>query len=330
MAASGKVGTKSRFLLAAVLGAALLTGCSTMPQTRQVMEEGLPGLPESRELEDVPFHPQERYQCGPAALATVLEYSGVAVTPQSLVSAVYVPEREGSFQVEMLAAARNYGRLAMTLEPRLSALLNTLDAGWPVLVLQNLGTDWFPQWHYAVAVGYDLEAGELILRSGVTERYAADLSVFERTWKRGDYWGMVVFPPGEAPPARPGDYFQAAADFETNAPADAAGRAWRTGVRQWPENVRLLMGWGNHLYRQGEKLQAAAQYSKALSQVPDYGPALNNLAQIMLEEEDFRRAMELARRAVAAGGPQADIYRQTLREAEAAWEASPLSSPPNP
>lgn len=325
-----RAGPRIRAILTTVIAAVLLAGCGTMPQTRQVMEEGLPGLPESRELEEVPFHPQEKYQCGPAALATVLEYSGVEVAPRDLVSAVYVPEREGAFQVEMLAAARGRDRVAMTLEPRLSALLETLDAGWPVLVLQNLGTAWFPQWHYAVAVGYDLEAGELILRSGVTERYAADLSVFERTWKRGDYWGMVVFRPGELPPARPGNYFQAAADFEANAPADDVGLAWHTGVRRWPDNVRLLMGWGNHLYRQGERLQAAAQYSKALSQVPDYGPALNNLAQIMLEEEDYRRAVELARRAVEAGGPQSAIYRQTLHQAQDAWEASPASAPPNP
>ncbi len=298
-----------------------------MPQTQRVLEQGVADLPEQRELTEVPFYPQERYQCGPASLATTLQYSGVDVTPEDLKSQVYVPEREGAFQVEMLAATRSQGRLALVLEPKLEALLRTLDAGWPVLVLQNLGTNWYPKWHYAVAVGYDLAAGELILRSGVTRRRITDLSVFERTWERGDHWAAVTFRPGELPPARPGDYFQAVAAFERGATSRAAGNAWQTGVRQWPEDARLLMGWGNHLYRQDQRLQAAAQYSKVISLFPDYGPALNNLAQIMLEEDDYRRAVELARRAVAAGGPQTRIYRQTLREALDAREASPVSTP---
>src|SRR5690606_29566356 len=87
----------------------LLSGCASLfPQTAE-LREGLPeGLPERVELKSVPFFPQDEYQCGPAALATSLAATGVKVTPTELVPQVYLPERKGSLQVEMLAAARRH------------------------------------------------------------------------------------------------------------------------------------------------------------------------------------------------------------------------------
>ena len=46
-------------------------------------------MPSTLELRDTPFFPQEEYQCGPAALATVLAASGVAVSPDDLTGKVY-------------------------------------------------------------------------------------------------------------------------------------------------------------------------------------------------------------------------------------------------
>ena len=69
------------FILAAL---AALSGCaSLMPQTKE-LAKGLPaGLPEKVELTGTPFFPQTEYQCGPAALATVLNAAGVKVTAGS-------------------------------------------------------------------------------------------------------------------------------------------------------------------------------------------------------------------------------------------------------
>ena len=97
-----------------------------------------PGLPEQVELA-TPFFPQEEYQCGPAALATALVSAGAQTTPEALVPQVYVPERKGSFQVEMLAAARRHGMVSYALAPKFEDLLREIAAGTPVIVLQNLG-----------------------------------------------------------------------------------------------------------------------------------------------------------------------------------------------
>jgi len=308
----------SRLLILAVI-AALLAGCSTTPQTNALLARKTPGIPLRMELTTVPFHPQAQYQCGPAALATVLEFSGTEVSPAALVPQVYVPDRQGSFQVEMLAATRRYQRLAYIIEPTLDALLASVVAGQPVLILQNLGLDWYPQWHYAVVVGYDLERRQILLRSGVTERYEMAMKLFERTWRRAGHWGMVALAPGELPAAdNARAYFLSAAAFETHAPAELADTAWRTGLERWPESIELLMGHGNFLHHQGDVTAATERFRTVTTLAPGYGPGHNNLAQALMTAGRFDEALAAAQQAVAIGGELEAAYQATLRQAEEA------------
>ena len=90
-------------------------------------------------LVETPFHTRVSDQCGPSALATVLQASGITVAPEALKSRVYIPDREGSLPIEMLAATRGYKRIPYLINPDITALLGELQAGRPVLVLQNLG-----------------------------------------------------------------------------------------------------------------------------------------------------------------------------------------------
>ena len=96
----------------------------------------MPEITKAVELSGTPFFPQEEYQCGPAALATVLNVAGVAAAPDDLVDQVYLPKQHGSLQIELLAATRRADRIPYRFEPTLVALRAELDAGRPVLVLQ--------------------------------------------------------------------------------------------------------------------------------------------------------------------------------------------------
>lgn len=302
----------SRTLLFSLLLAALV-GCAATSQTRLLIEDPPSDLPLRQELVDVPFFPQERYQCGPASLATVLDYSGLSVTAEELVPMVYVPERQGSFQVEMLAATRRHERLAYLIEPDLETLLRTLAGGQPVLVLQNLLLERYPQWHFAVAVGYDLARKEMILRSGLIERYTVPMRVFERTWRRGEQWAMVALTPGELPAyGHPHHYLTAVAAFEYNASTEAAERAWQAGVEHWPADADLLTGYANFLYQHGEYSRAVAHLRQAVTSQPEHAPAHNNLAWLLGEQGQREEAIALARRAVELAGEQAQPYRATL------------------
>jgi tetratricopeptide (TPR) repeat protein len=294
-----------------ISAAVLLAGCAA-PQVSALVAQPPTGLPLAAEIASVPFYPQEDYQCGPAALAAVLQHAGREATPASLVPQVYVPARKGSLQAEMLAAARRHDLVGYELAPRLEALLREIAAGTPVLVLQNLALDWAPQWHYAVAIGYDLDARTVVLRSGVTRRLAMSLDTFERTWARSGHWAMLALPPARLPQtAAELPYLTALAALERVAPA-AARRGYEAALARWPDSATAEIGLGNASYALRDLAGAAAAYRRATRRHPASADAWNNLAQALIELGSRDEALAAARRAVALGGPRLATYRETL------------------
>ena len=222
--------------LAGVAVLTLLAACSHTLQSVRLQQAPPAELPVRHELVNTPFFAQSRYQCGPAALATVLADRGIIVVPENLTEKVYLPGRKGSLPLEMEAAARDYGMLVYPLAEGVDVLLGEIAAGNPVLVLQNLGFDWWPRWHYAVAVGYDLNKGEITLRSGVTRRYRVSMAVFETTWRRAEYWARVILPPETLPAsAQPLAYIRAAVDLEQSGQSGAAMAGYRAASQRWPD-----------------------------------------------------------------------------------------------
>ena len=170
----------------------LVSGCASFRQVKMSPLSEI--LPVSHELTAVPFFPQKEYQCGPAALAMAISWSGIPARPEDLVEEVYTPARKGSLQVAMIAAARRHGRLAYQISD-LDSLFPEIAAGNPIVILQNLGISWLPVWHYAVMVGYDTSREHIILRSGTTSRKVMPFGVFEKTWARSNYWGIIILRP---------------------------------------------------------------------------------------------------------------------------------------
>jgi tetratricopeptide (TPR) repeat protein len=296
-----------------ICAAALLAGC-TATRVGGLLAEAPAGLPAAAEIASTPFFAQADYQCGPAALAMALGHAGRAATPETLLPQVYLPARKGSLQAEMLATARRHGTLAYPLAPRLEDLLREIAAGNAVIVLQNLALDWAPQWHYAVAIGYDLEARELVLRSGTTRRLAMALDPFERTWARSGHWAMLALAPDRLPAtASEPAYLAAAAALERVSPA-AARRAYASALTRWPSSAAARLGEGNAAYAMGDLESAAAAYARATQDHPQAADAWNNLAQALHELGRRDAALAAARRAVALGGPRATAYRETLED----------------
>lgn len=314
-------------LLFSLFGLLLLAGCVSSPQSTALLREPSAEFRDAVLVPGVPFFPQEDYQCGPAALATVLGSHGSSVTPEELVPLVYVPERQGSFQIEMVAAARSYGHLAYQLPPTIEAMLAEVQRGNPVLVMQNLALSWYPQWHFAVVKGFDLQRGEIILNSGVIEDYTVSLRIFERTWARAEHWAVLVVEPGVMPLSATADrYFNAAAALENSNPPEVTARAYSAGLERWPDNAALLMANGNLRYGQGDLDGAAQHFRQTINHHPDYAPAHNNLAQILYEQGDLTQALDLAQRAVELGGDFSDNYQRTRERIQAALDGQPATS----
>lgn len=276
-------------LLAVAIGSG---GCAGYPDSIAGFDRAQGGV----EVASTPFFPQERYQCGPAALTTLLTHSGVETTLESITRLTYIPERHGSLQAELLATARNFERIPYRIDPTMAALVAELRAGRPVLVLQNLGVGWFPQWHYAVVIGVDTTRNLVILRSGTDRRRETGLRTFLHTWKRGDYWAMVTLIPGELPAAPDKSrYFSAIADMDAGGHFKSSSAGWNAAIETWPDDPTALFGKANALFQFGEFQEAEHEYRALLSRFPQMHAARNNLAYALAEQGEFQAALEQLR-----------------------------------
>lgn len=287
--------TAGAFLFLVVLG-----GCASLvPQTMGLRDAWPIGVPVQAELSETPFFPQQDYQCGPAALATTLVDAGAQVTPEDLVKLVYIPARLGSLQVEMLAASRRYSRVSYQLAPRFADLLREVAAGNPVIVLQDNGVGPIASWHYAVVIGFDYPAGELILRSGETKRLTIPFTILEYTWKKSNYWAMVTLPPGRIPvTATESGYLAAVIAMERTGEAHAVILAYSALLARWPDNVAASIGLASQHYALGALKEAEVVLRQANVRHPESAAVLNNLAQLLSDMGRNDEALVLIERAV--------------------------------
>ena len=252
-------------------------------------------------LIDVPFHAQDAFQCGPAALAMLFNHQLIPAEPDDLTQRVYIPGREGSLQIEMVAAAREQDLLVYPLKRNVEALLTELAAGNPVLVMQNLRFAWYPQWHYAVAIGYDLNRDALILHTGLDRAKTQSLTVFARTWERADRWARVLLRPTQLPAtAEPLPYLKAAADLEQTGRLEAAEQAYRTALGQWPNEPTARFGLGNVKWAKGEREEAIGEFRSLLKAHPSFAPGWNNAIEAF-DQMGCSHAAEAARRCYSSG-----------------------------
>ncbi|MFV1984343.1 MAG: PA2778 family cysteine peptidase [Thiohalomonadales bacterium] len=292
-----------------------LNACAGTPQTDALYDSNYNIRYPAIELTQTAFFPQQKYQCGPAALATVLNDSGITVEPKQLTPLVYIPEKKGSLQIELIAATRRFGRIPYLIQPQLQDLLNEVKAGKPVLVFQNLGLNWYPQWHYAVVVGFDLVKNEIILRSGVEKQHRVNVALFERTWARAGYWALRILKPGEFPVAVDElRYLKALVSLERLNKWSELIISYRRAIKKWPNNKNFHMGLANSYYSSMQLVQAKKHYSQIIAQWSKYAPAYNNLAQVYLDTNDFANALKYVKKAIALAGRHQKIYQTTLSE----------------
>jgi tetratricopeptide (TPR) repeat protein len=218
----------------------------------------------------------------------------------------------------MIAAARRLGRIAYVITGA-DALLREVAAGHPVIVLQNLGLSWFPVWHYAVVIGFDRAADDIVLHTGLSPRKNMPYPLFRNTWSRAGDWGLLVLEPGRIPAtAEEGRFIESVLGLEkARRHADAAA-GYMTALERWPLNLTAMMGLGNCRYALGDLEGAAQAFRSAVEAHPQSGSAFNNLAHVLSAQGKKEEALEAAGQAVARGGPLKETYEKTLQEIRSA------------
>ncbi|HEX8948258.1 MAG TPA: C39 family peptidase [Dissulfurispiraceae bacterium] len=140
----------------------------------------------------VPFYPQEDYQCGPASLAGVMNYWGAGATPEGIAKDIYSGSAKGTLNIDMLLYPQKMGFKAVQYAGGWDDLREKIDAGYPLVVLVDYGFWVYQVNHFMVITGYDGE--HVTANSGRTAQLPIDRDNFLKSWKRTNYWTLLIKP----------------------------------------------------------------------------------------------------------------------------------------
>ena len=270
----------------------LLQGCQNTPQTERLSGTILKNISPSKLIKDVPFYPQQTFFCGPTTLSEALNFYGHSTTPEAIAPNLFIPEREGSLQLEMISAARSYGQLPYSTNSDLETLFSLIDNNVPVIVFQNVATSWFPMWHYALVIGYDQTTQKIILHTGETQAHEMSYKLFERVWQRGNYWILALL--GSEQNYSYLDsfiYTRAAQDMLTVGLTEPAIKHLIKATQTWPEKWLSYFLLGNHYLNISD--EAAKWFSRGFEYGADNPQYLNNYGYALVQEGCISAAKKL-------------------------------------
>lgn len=147
-------------------------------------------------LSDIPFFPQKDHYCGPAALASILNFYGKKLSQEEIADSIYLPQLKGTLSLDLLLYAREQGFEAEILKCDLERLKKEISQSHPLIVFLNLGWRFYPIRHYAVVVGYDDIQRAIIVHSGKRRNQLISYKRFLKAWKKMGYWCLLILPPG--------------------------------------------------------------------------------------------------------------------------------------
>jgi len=187
-ATAGLARVAGRGILA--LAACLLSACATQRVAMVPVN-----IEQGRQVQlAIPFFPDHTDQCGPSALASVLDYWGKPETPESLRQDIYTAKLKGSLTIDLLLAAESRGLSAEILNASIARVRAELDAGHPLIAFVNAGYSFYPVGHYLVITGYDDRRQCLYAHSGMKRNQRISYSKFSRQWEKTDQWALLVQP----------------------------------------------------------------------------------------------------------------------------------------
>lgn len=160
----------------------LLNSCATIPASYSAKDIHI--------IHNVPFYPQKKYQCGPSSLASVLNYWGIAVTPEQIEDDIFSESVRGTLTIDMVLYAQKKGLEAKQYSGTLDMLKKHIDSHNPVIVLVDYGIYPIQMNHFLVVIGYSYDA--LIVNSGNKREQHVRAADFMKIWKRTDYWTLVI------------------------------------------------------------------------------------------------------------------------------------------
>ncbi|NWF51940.1 MAG: peptidase C39 family protein [Nitrospirae bacterium] len=143
-------------------------------------------------IENFPFYPQTAYQCGPAALAGVLNFWGIYVTPDEIADEIYSESARGTLSIDMSLYVQRKGLRAIQYKGDIQDLRENIDTGYPVIVLIDSGFSLYQINHFMVVIGYN-EYGFIVNSGKEREKFISE-KYFMHSWGKTKFWTLLIKP----------------------------------------------------------------------------------------------------------------------------------------
>ena len=313
MALPGPFRSLSALGLAAVV---LVVGCGpTSKLLRSEIRKDGAGV----YVEAVPFVRQRRAWCGPAALASVAQHYGIALTQKQIASEVYLPSIGATLTIDLARAARRHGLWCHSGRGSARDVRTWLHRGVPVIALVKQRSPLGTSLHYLVLTGYHERRGYLIAHTGILPNRPLSLDRFAREHSDAGGWLLAACPPDRVDwPLDPKGHNDLGLLFEREGKLGRAQAEYERAIAAEPANPLFHFNLGNVLARAADRPAAQSAYRKAIGLRPAFADAHNNLACLLLDMGHRHQALSAARRAVTIDGPRVASYLDTLGRAQLA------------
>jgi ABC-type bacteriocin/lantibiotic exporter with double-glycine peptidase domain len=146
----------------------------------------------ARVIKNVPFYPQEEFQCGPSSLAGVLNYRGIRVSPEEIGRQIYSKSAKGTLTLDLILYAERTGLRVMQYRGSAADLRTNIDSDNPLIVMVDYGFLSYQVNHYMVVVGYSDEG--IIVNSGRHQHQFLPWKGFLRSWEKTSLWALAIKP----------------------------------------------------------------------------------------------------------------------------------------
>ncbi|MBW3624155.1 MAG: C39 family peptidase [Armatimonadetes bacterium] len=145
-------------------------------------------------LQGVPAIVQLPNYCGPAALSSVFAYWGRSIPQTAIGQKVYDRRLSATNGADLLLYAREEGFAAYTYLSSFRDLKERIQAGYPVLVLQEMSLR-DSRGHFRVVIGFDDSARRFLVRDTNFDAVRTiPYDEFEKIWSAFSRWALIVCP----------------------------------------------------------------------------------------------------------------------------------------
>lgn len=149
-------------------------------------------------LSGVPFFRQDDFQCGPSALATVVNYwyvkknIGKGPSYDDVVAAVYSPGAGGVLGVDLAFYAKRLGFGTEQYSGSIADIRASIKKNTPLIILVDYGFLMYQNNHFMVTTGYTEDG--IVVNSGRKQNEVIPDRELERIWRKTGFWSLRIQP----------------------------------------------------------------------------------------------------------------------------------------